>query len=233
MYIDVLDDDGGPNEDLIDIVLADLQPGDLVAGDNFTSPREVFPGSFFIAFMRLSFQLECLPGFVGEDCLDSAQICEANPCDNGGVCELGDAVGEFTCTCVGDFTGEFCDVTINDCLNVNCNNGGTCVDGVGTFTCECEAGYMGQFCEEMLTGIGPAITSPSTNMGMINPDPNTSSSNTGVVAGAVVGGLLLLLLVAGITVAVFVLLAKSKAKSTPKPYGGMQVIMRWYTCTWS
>ena len=206
MYIDVLDDDDGPNEDLIDIVLADLQPGDLVAGDNFTSPREVFPGSFFIAFMRLSFQLECLPGFVGEDCLDSAQICETNPCDNGGVCELGDAAGEFTCTCVGDFTGEFCDATIDDCLNVNCNNG-TCVDGVGMFTCECEAGFTGQFCEETLT-------STSTSGSTIIPSPSPSPS-VGVVAGVVVG-VVFALLITIITIVVLFLVVKCRRTARPK-----------------
>ena len=165
LYVDVLDDDDGSAK-LVDVFEIPLQPTTLTPGAvEFTAPQ-IFTGRFSFATTVLSFQLECLPGFFGEECLN---ICDPSPCNNGSLCEPGDA-GNFTCMCEGDFTGRSCDVTIDDCLNVNCNNG-TCVDGVGTFTCECEAGYTGQFCEEMLmiipttsiaTDIENVVTAQST-----------------------------------------------------------------------
>ena len=118
-----------------------LSPPDIMAGANTTTPQQ-YSGRLGFATIELSFQLESLPGFVGDLCLNSTVICDPSPCDNGGVCSRDATNG----TCLGDFTGRSCDMTTDDCLKVNCNNG-TCVDEVGTFTCECEAGYTGQFCE--------------------------------------------------------------------------------------
>ena len=204
----MLDDDPRTAlEDLVDVFNVSLRPPELVAGANQTTPQE-FSGTFGIAFIELSFELECLPGFFGELCLNSTAICDPSPCDNGGVCEP-DEVDGFTCTCVGDFTGRSCDVTIDDCLNVNCNNG-TCVDGVGTFTCECEAGYTGQFCEELLQIFTNLITNDPT----LSSDANSISAT--VVAGAVAGSFVFVLLVIIAVVLLSLLLARWRANNSPK-----------------
>ena len=81
----MLDDDSGTAfEDLVDIFTVSLRPPELVAGSNKTTSQE-FSGTFGIAFIELSFELECLPGFFGELCLNSTVICDPSPCDNGGV----------------------------------------------------------------------------------------------------------------------------------------------------
>ena len=83
----MLDVDSGltfNSDELVGVFLIDLQPGDVVPGNNFTTSR-VFPGSFLVATMELSFQLECLPGFTGEECLH----CVSPPCDVGSICEPG------------------------------------------------------------------------------------------------------------------------------------------------
>ena len=217
LYTDVLDDD--PNtalEDLVEVFTVSLRPPELVAGADKTTLQE-FPGTFGIAFIELSFQLECLPGFVGDLCVNSTVICgTTSPCDNGGVCSP-DATNGFTCTCVGDFTGRSCDVMIDDCLNVNCNNG-TCVDGVGTFTCECEAGYTGQFCVELVR-VTPAhtpnfTTTNSTPSSTTSSSPTSPSSNVGVVAG-VVGGVVFALLITIITIVVLFLVVKCRRTACP------------------
>ena len=198
LYVDVIDQDPSYTiDELVDVFLVPLSPPDIMAGANATTPQQ-YSGRFGIATIELSFELECLPGFFGEECLNSTVICDTSPCDNGGVCSP-DATNGFTCTCVGDFTGRSCDVTIDDCLNVNCNNG-TCVDGVGTFTCECEAGYMGQFCEEMLT------STPTSSPGI----------SSGAVAGAVIGSVLFMLLIVCTAVVLSLTLKKWQTRSISK-----------------
>ena len=110
--MDVIDRDFDPDE-VVDVFLVPLFPPDIMAGANTTTPQQ-YSGRFGFATIELSFQLECQPGFFGEECV----ICDPSPCDNGGVCSP-DATTGFTCTCVGDFTGRSCDMTIDDCLNVN------------------------------------------------------------------------------------------------------------------
>ena len=212
LYVDVIDRDTETGDDLIDVLFVELTPLVVVAGASITTPQ-VFAGQFRIANVELSFQLECLPGFFGEECLNSTVICDTSPCDNGGVCSP-DVTNGFTCTCVGDFTGRSCDVTIDDCLNVNCNNG-TCVDGGGTFTCECEAGHTGQFCEELVMTASPSPNS-TLNSTPSSATSSSRSSNAGVTVG-VVGGALLMTVIIIIAVVV-----KWRATACPKPRGSLK-----------
>ena len=188
--MDVIDNDLGMTPDeLVDFFLIFLTSADLVPGASSTIPQ-IYSGTFGVATIELSFQLECLPGFFGEEC---TMTCDSFPCDNGGVCSP-DATNGFTCTCVGDFTGRSCDMTIDDCLNVNCNNG-TCVDGVGTFTCECEAGYTGQLCDQTVQAVAATV------------------------AGALVGGILIILLCVIAIVILVLLLILTKRGSRPANEG--------------
>jgi hypothetical protein len=170
----VTDKDPFTPGELVDVFAIDIEASDLPAGRGM-SEAVTFPGIFGFANISLSFEVECLPGFVGETCVEISQICSTDPCSNNGTC-LQSASG-FTCTCVGDFTGETCETRINDCQDVDCN-GGTCVDGVRSFTCQCVGGLTGRFCE----------TSNTTCIGA-----SGSSVSIGVVAGTFSAGAVLLL----------------------------------------
>ena len=220
LYVDVIDADL-TFSGLIDVFQVDLLPADLVLGADMTLPRN-YTGAYSRATIRLSFQLDCLPGFGGKECL-SMSICDPAPCDNGGLCEPDAAMG-FICTCVGGFTGRSCDITLNcyTALNVDCNNG-TCVDGGDSFSCTCDPGYTGPFCEERVDSspspspTSPGTPSPGSSVGVGNTEKNLGTSgdnNGGGVAGAVVGSILVTVLMTSITLAIilFVILRSTKIR---------------------
>ena len=117
------------DDDVVDAFPMDIQPSMVAAGGGMTEVISHM-GIFEIANIGLSFEVECLPGFVGESCVP---VCSTDPCSNNGTCLQ--SVSGFTCACRGDFTGETCETRINDCQDVDCNNG-TCVDGALSFTCQ-------------------------------------------------------------------------------------------------
>jgi len=162
----VFDEDSGRYlpDDVVESFAVDVQTQQLGSGVN-----TLYNGTFGFASAGLSFEIECLPGFTGENCI--AMHCSRAPCSNGGTC-LQSASG-FTCACRGDFTGETCQTRINDCQGVECNDG-TCVDGVQSFTCQCQEGYTGQFCDLRTE--------------------NSATVGVGAVAGAVSSGAVLLLI---------------------------------------
>ena len=126
----------------------------VAAGSGMTETFHL--GSFFLfASITLSFEVECLPGFVGETCVP---ICSTGPCSNNGTC-LPSGAGGFTCVCSGDYTGDTCQNRIDDCQGVDCNNNGTCVDGDQSFTCLCQQGFTGQLCDTTI-----AITTTPDNI---------------------------------------------------------------------
>eukprot|EP00731_Ephydatia_muelleri_P011149 Em0006g43a len=80
---------------------------------------------------------------VGATIID---ICQANPCYNGGTCVyIGNSTA--TCTCAPGFNGANCSNDINYCTPTTCLNAGTCYDGYGTYTnCTCAPGFNGTSC---------------------------------------------------------------------------------------
>jgi Notch-like protein len=74
------------------------------------------------------------------------QLCDSNPCQNGGQCTNGD--NTYTCDCTGTgYTGSTCQEQIDECAASPCQNGGTCTDGINSYTCACVNGYTGTNCE--------------------------------------------------------------------------------------
>jgi hypothetical protein len=67
---------------------------------------------------------ECRPGWTGEFCETSADVCLSSPCRNGGTCA--DGVGSFVCVCAPGFTGSLCETDTDECASSPCRNGGTC-----------------------------------------------------------------------------------------------------------
>ena len=152
------------DDDVVDAFLMDIQISMVAAGGGMTEVIS-HTGIFGITNIGLSFEVECLPGFVGESCVP---VCSTDPCSNKGTCLQ--SVNGFTCACRGDFTGETCETRINDCQDVDCNDG-TCVDGALSFTCQCDPSFTGDFCED---GITTSVTTTTTS----NPDDTTSTTST-------------------------------------------------------
>ncbi|XP_071944831.1 basement membrane-specific heparan sulfate proteoglycan core protein-like [Antedon mediterranea] len=83
----------------------------------------------------------------------SCQVCEDNPCLNGGVCsESGTEVG-YQCSCNPGFVGDNCELQAEQCFAGACGVG-ECVaqDGVFGFTCRCPLGWTGDRCETDSSG---------------------------------------------------------------------------------
>ncbi len=86
-----------------------------------------------------SYRCDCNPGFSGPDCVND--ICNPNPCRNGGTCSRTGTL----CTCPTGFSGVNCQT---DVCNPNpCQHGGVCTRGT-TASCNCAGtGYQGGSCE--------------------------------------------------------------------------------------
>ena len=201
----MLDYDPVGSDEVVDAFLVDIEPSMVAAGSGMTEVI-LLPGIFEIANIGLSFEVECLPGFVGESCVP---VCNTDPCSNNGTCLQ--SVSGFTCACRGDFTGETCETRINDCQDVNCNDG-TCVDGVLFFTCQCDPGFTGDFCEDgITTSVTTTVTTPPDGITTMTTPPDGTTSSIvdatliGVVAGTVVG---VVLLVAILIIAICVICIK-------------------------
>ena len=79
-------------------------------------------------------------------CFRVGEVCNPNPCLNGGTCQS-NGFGGFTCQCPPGYTGQRCEIR-DACQSNPCMNGGTCqtVNGNG-YQCICPSGYTGPRCE--------------------------------------------------------------------------------------
>ena len=91
------------------------------------------------------YRCTCTASFTGKNCEVPLNDCSAQPCKNGGTCQLGG--NGFSCLCKPGFTGLTCDININECSSNPCKFGSTCVDGVDGFVCQCADGFRGRTCE--------------------------------------------------------------------------------------
>ncbi|XP_070538323.1 fibropellin-1-like [Ptychodera flava] len=74
-------------------------------------------------------------------------ICEPNPCQNGGSCF--NAFFNYVCLCANGFTGSVCEEeeeSVDFCSQNPCQNGGRCNSVLEV--CYCPTGYIGAHCEE-------------------------------------------------------------------------------------
>ncbi|XP_051556337.1 protein crumbs homolog 1-like [Myxocyprinus asiaticus] len=73
-----------------------------------------------------------------------SNVCEPDPCQNGGICE--DLLKLFKCHCPSDWDGQRCEFSVNYCTSNPCVHG-TCRVVSGGYECSCDVGYTGQRCE--------------------------------------------------------------------------------------
>uniref|UniRef100_A0A8C2K700 Uncharacterized protein n=1 Tax=Cyprinus carpio TaxID=7962 RepID=A0A8C2K700_CYPCA len=73
-----------------------------------------------------------------------SNVCEPDPCKNGGVCE--DLFDLFKCHCPSDWDGQRCEFTVDDCASNPCVHGACKAISAG-YECLCDAGYTGRHCE--------------------------------------------------------------------------------------
>lgn len=79
------------------------------------------------------------------------EICNPNPCLNGGLC--GASADSFLCTCINGYIGIRCEGRSDECPlleAVKCVNGQCKLDSSGTPKCECNGHFGGQYCDVSL-----------------------------------------------------------------------------------
>ena len=142
VYIEMCDNDGENNNDLVDLLLIDHN---LAVAESL---RQNHTGIYNLVTMNLTITVFCVPGFTGPDYNEIDHCLRMNCSGNGECIPSMDGVGTFHCACYPGFTGELCHTNIDDCMGVDCNGNGQCVDGVNNFTCECTPGFSGPLCSE-------------------------------------------------------------------------------------
>ncbi|XP_056893296.1 protein crumbs homolog 1 isoform X5 [Takifugu flavidus] len=91
---------------------------------------------------------------AGSLCQEVINLCDPDPCQNGGRCE--GHVGGYTCHCLKHsghgvlYGGQNCDERLVGCDGHACQNQGSCIpsllDGSHGYTCSCSPGYTGLLC---------------------------------------------------------------------------------------
>ncbi|KAK2876300.1 hypothetical protein Q8A67_020396 [Cirrhinus molitorella] len=79
---------------------------------------------------------------------DEPEVCDPNPCQNNGVCEVLKS-GGFRCTCKEPYIGKKCQDERNVCMKVNCGRG-DCVRTLEApfYECKCHMPYKAPTCKK-------------------------------------------------------------------------------------
>ncbi|ROT61408.1 putative cubilin-like [Penaeus vannamei] len=102
--------------------------------------------------MPNGYQCVCPLGYHGMGigmygCAPPTNLCQNQPCLNGGTCVQFPGSYTYTCTCQPGYTGHSCETQINACASNPCLNGGTCTPGLISYTCTCPSSHTGERCQ--------------------------------------------------------------------------------------
>ncbi|XP_048845380.1 protein crumbs homolog 1-like [Brienomyrus brachyistius] len=95
----------------------------------------------------------------GASCDNDTDVCDSNPCQNGGSCEK--SFSSYTCHCSNEnqngirYGGPNCTEALVGCRGHQCRNEGTCFpflsDELHGYQCLCPGGFTGSYCQESTT----------------------------------------------------------------------------------
>ena len=95
-------------------------------------------------------QIETVESFECNSAYRQTSLCEPNPCENNGSCDIDEFQLPF-CTCPDTFTGKYCEtekIIIDPCNGHQCGPAGVCVADGETYSCDCgDSGYTGDLCD--------------------------------------------------------------------------------------
>ncbi|XP_067431784.1 hyaluronan-binding protein 2-like [Thunnus thynnus] len=98
------------------------------------------------------------------DLLDESNVCDSNPCFNGGSCQSKSDT-KFTCLCLEPYIGKRCQRVRNVCENVKCGRG-DCVVNLKKppfYECKCKPPFQGPDCKSL--PLSPCEPNPCQNGG--------------------------------------------------------------------
>ncbi|RZF34933.1 hypothetical protein LSTR_LSTR011427 [Laodelphax striatellus] len=172
---------------------------------------------------------QCERGFEGLHCEMNIDDCKDKPCLHNGLCI--DKVAAFECLCNGTgYEGMNCEIDKDkSIIGDPCYGRGTCVNIPGSYRCDCVQGYCGPHCEMP----DPCMETPCQNGGSCSPmcvtvpdfecsctlgfsGKNCTESNllarSNVIDIALIVGpvIAILLIAAGVSLTVFVMMARKK-----------------------
>ena len=108
---------------------------------------------FLSAYHKLTFFCICNPGYSGEYCQLSSEVCEGVQCRNTGKCVPTDQ--GFKCLCPPNFTGKYCGTLVDLCDPNPCSNTSQCLSTHEGVKCQCDFGGRGERCELSSIGFKP------------------------------------------------------------------------------
>ncbi|RXN09732.1 hyaluronan-binding 2-like protein [Labeo rohita] len=100
-----------------------------------------------IGLSGLTLPVQAAPGLL-DDVLTFDEVCDPNPCQNNGVCEVLES-GSFKCTCKEPYIGKNCQDERNVCKKVKCGHG-DCVRTLEApfYECKCHPPYGAPSCKK-------------------------------------------------------------------------------------
>ena len=89
-----------------------------------------------------SYLCRCGRGYTGPNCT-LPNLCDFNPCQNGGTCDVVD--NGYTCYCSKNYTGVNCEDVVHECIDDDCMHDSSCHGD--RLSCDCPSFAAGRYCE--------------------------------------------------------------------------------------